>query len=68
MIIQDIKTDIWDWIQNYIEVNHKFYDYKFPITLGNIKVTAKKEILEYFYKSGLGSRASSGFGMCEIID
>lgn len=46
----------------------KFYDYKFPITLGNIKVTAKKEILEYFYKSGLGSRASSGFGMCEIID
>lgn len=46
----------------------KFYDYKFPITLGNIKVTAKKEILEYFYKSGLGSRASSGFGMFEIID
>lgn len=46
----------------------KFYDYKFPITLGNIRVTAKKEILEYFYKSGLGSRASSGFGMCEIID
>lgn len=46
----------------------KFYDCKFPITLGNIKVTAKKEILEYFYKSGLGSRASSGFGMCEIID
>jgi hypothetical protein len=30
MIAQDIKTDIWNWIQNYIEVNHKFYDYKFP--------------------------------------
>jgi hypothetical protein len=27
---QQIETDIWDWLQNYIEVDHKFYDYKFP--------------------------------------
>ena len=25
-----IEKDIWDWITGYIEVNHKFYDYKFP--------------------------------------
>ena len=46
----------------------KFYDYKFPITLGNLKITAKKEILEYFYRSGIGSRSTAGFGMCEIVD
>lgn len=27
---QKIEQDIWDWIKEYIEVNHKFYDYKFP--------------------------------------
>jgi hypothetical protein len=26
----EIEKDLWDWITNYIEVNHKFYDYKFP--------------------------------------
>jgi hypothetical protein len=25
-----IQQDIIDWIANYVEVNHKFYDYKFP--------------------------------------
>jgi hypothetical protein len=25
-----VENDIWHWITNYIEVNHKFYDYKFP--------------------------------------
>jgi hypothetical protein len=25
-----IEKDIWDWITNFIEVNHKFYNYKFP--------------------------------------
>jgi len=27
---QKIKEDIIDWLVNYIECNHKFYDYKFP--------------------------------------
>jgi hypothetical protein len=27
---ETVKQDIWDWIKNYIEANHKFYDYKFP--------------------------------------
>lgn len=26
----DIQKDILDWVINYIEVNHEFYDYKFP--------------------------------------
>lgn len=30
MIYDEIKQDILDWITGYIEVNHKFYDYKFP--------------------------------------
>lgn len=25
-----IQQDIWDWLTDYIEVNHKFYNYKFP--------------------------------------
>ena len=25
-----IEQDIWTWIAEYIEVNHEFYDYKFP--------------------------------------
>ena len=25
-----IEKDIWQWITDYIEINHKFYDYKFP--------------------------------------
>jgi hypothetical protein len=29
-IKQKVEKDIWDWITGYIEVNHKFYDYKFP--------------------------------------
>jgi hypothetical protein len=28
--MNEIEKDIWDWIVNYIEVNHSFYDYKFP--------------------------------------
>ena len=27
---QLVEQDIWGWIKNYIEVNHKFYNYKFP--------------------------------------
>lgn len=26
----EIIDDIWNWVTSYIEVNHKFYDYKFP--------------------------------------
>jgi hypothetical protein len=26
-----VELDVWEWIKNYIEVNNKFYDYKFPV-------------------------------------
>lgn len=29
-MIDQIEQDIWTWLTNYVEVNHKFYDYKFP--------------------------------------
>lgn len=25
-----IENDIWNWITDYVETDHKFYDYKFP--------------------------------------
>jgi hypothetical protein len=27
---KQIEQDIWKWITDYVEVNHEFYDYKFP--------------------------------------
>lgn len=31
IINQQVENEMWDWIKNYIEVPHEFYDYKFPI-------------------------------------
>ncbi|MDN5304615.1 MAG: CRISPR-associated endoribonuclease Cas6 [Fusobacteriaceae bacterium] len=45
-----------------------FYNIKFPVTKGVIKVEGKKEILDYLYKTGIGSKSSAGFGMCEVIE
>lgn len=25
-----VEQDIWNWLTDYVEVNHKFYDYRFP--------------------------------------
>ncbi len=30
MLTQQVCTDINAWITNFVEVNHRFYDYKFP--------------------------------------
>lgn len=27
---QLVEQEVWTWITDYVEVNHKFYDYKFP--------------------------------------
>lgn len=44
-----------------------FYNINMTATLGIIKITADKEILNYFYKSGLSpSKKSAGFGMLDI--
>ena len=44
-----------------------FYDIKFPTTKGLFAIKGNEKILNFFYKSGLGSKKSSGFGMLEII-
>lgn len=45
----------------------KFYSIRFPVTSGIFKVEGRKEILNYLYKTGVGSRSSAGFGMCEVL-
>lgn len=58
--IEIIPIDIKKTIVN-------FYDIKFTASKGTFTIKGNKKILEYFYKSGLGSRKSSGFGMLELI-
>ena len=43
------------------------YNKKIKSNLGIFKITGDKKILEFLYKSGIGSKRSSGFGMVEII-
>lgn len=44
-----------------------FYDMQFPASRGIFAIKANKEILNYFYKVGFGSRASAGFGLLELV-
>lgn len=44
-----------------------FYDIKFNTTKGLIALKGNRELLDYFYKSGIGSRKSSGYGMLELM-
>lgn len=44
-----------------------FYDIKFPVTKGIFAIKGDKEVLDHFYKSGIGSKKSSGFGMLELV-
>ncbi len=46
----------------------KNYDIRFPVSNGVFKVEGKKEILDYLYKTGIGSKSSAGFGMVEVLD
>lgn len=43
-----------------------FYEYKIPTDIGTLNITGSKKIIEYLYKTGLGSRTSCGFGMLDI--
>ena len=45
----------------------KFYEKQIECSLGIYMLHGKKELLEYLYKSGIGSKRSSGFGMFQII-
>lgn len=58
--IEIIPVDIKKIIVN-------FYNIKFPTTKGIFILKGNKEVLNYFYKSGIGSKKSSGFGMLELI-
>lgn len=45
----------------------KFYEKQIECSLGIYMLHGKKELLEYLYKAGIGSKRSSGFGMFQII-
>jgi hypothetical protein len=30
MLAQQVTADIWAWIKNFVEQNHRFYDHRFP--------------------------------------
>lgn len=44
----------------------QFYGQKMGVSLGEYELTGEPVLLDYFYKYGIGSRRSSGFGMIEI--
>lgn len=43
-----------------------FYGQKMEVTLGEFEMRGNPVLLDYFYKNGISSRRSSGFGMIEI--
>ncbi len=45
----------------------KFYEKQMEGSIGTFKLFGNKELLNFLYRAGIGSRRSSGFGMFEII-
>lgn len=45
----------------------KFYEKNIECSNGIFKISGNKELLEYLYKAGIGSRHSAGFGMFQIM-
>ncbi len=45
----------------------KFYEKQMEGSIGTFKLFGNKELLNFLYRAGMGSRRSSGFGMFEII-
>ena len=45
----------------------KFYEKQIEVSLGMYKIHGNPELLNYLYKTGIGSKHSSGFGMFDII-
>lgn len=60
--IEDVKVKI---LENKI-VKIKHYGIVIPSNLALINITAKAYIIDYLYKSGVGSRRSQGFGYLNI--
>lgn len=45
----------------------RFYEKQIECSTGKFNIKGDKKLLEYLYKSGVGSRHSAGFGMFQII-
>jgi hypothetical protein len=52
MIKDIVEQDVWEWIKNYIEANHKFYDYKFPPCPYAKSARLKGLVTVHAYESG----------------
>lgn len=48
-------------------VSIRHYDIQIPSNISTFKISAQPYILDYLYKSGIGSKKSSGFGLLEIV-
>lgn len=49
-----------------IKVVIKFYEKQIECSTGTFELQGNKELLEYLYKAGMGSKHSAGFGMFQI--
>ena len=45
----------------------KFYEKQMECSTGIFEISGNKELLNYLYQAGIGSRRSSGFGMFQIL-
>lgn len=45
----------------------KFYEKQMEVSIGSFKLSGNPELLNYLYRTGIGSRHSAGFGMFEVI-
>lgn len=45
----------------------KFYEKQIETSIGSFKLSGDKQLIEYLYKTGFGSKHSAGFGMFEIM-
>lgn len=62
-IVEDFKIEPINAKKTVI----KFYEKQIESSIGTFKLTGNTELLNYLYKSGIGSKHSAGFGMFEVI-
>ena len=44
------------------------YEKMIECSLGSFELTGERELLDYLYKAGMGSKKAMGFGLFEIIN
>lgn len=66
-IEKDLKDTKIKIIKNKI-VKVKHYDIAIPANLAVFRMEAKPYLLDYFYKAGICSQRSTGFGMLNVIE